>query len=41
MIKQEEFRSKLCYGKAENIEIVKVAIKNLTKLKQEIENARE
>ncbi|MBU4070125.1 MAG: hypothetical protein KJ646_04035 [Nanoarchaeota archaeon] len=39
MIKQEEFRNKLCYGKAENIEIVKKALENLNELKQEIENA--
>ena len=41
LVKQESYRSKLCYGKAEDIEIVKKALENLNKLKKEIQNAED
>ena len=37
MVKQDEFRSKLCYGKSEEIDIVENALHNLKLLKQKIE----
>lgn len=37
MVKQEEFRDKLCYGKSKNISTVNNAVENLFKLKSVIE----
>ncbi len=37
MIKQEEFRTKLCYGKDKNAKIVEEAVKTFFKLKSIIE----
>jgi len=40
MVKQNDFRNKLCYGKAKELGIVKASIDNLNQLKEEIQNAR-
>ena len=39
MVKQNDFRNKLCYGKSKDIKTVKAALENLNKLKKEIEDA--
>ncbi|MDP2925074.1 MAG: hypothetical protein Q8N99_01755 [Nanoarchaeota archaeon] len=41
LVKQEDFRNKLCYGKRKNIETVNSAIKNLFELKNLLENNKE
>ena len=38
MVKQDEFRTLLCYGKEKNESIVKEAVDNLTRIKQLVEN---
>lgn len=41
LVKQEEYRYKLCYGKKKNLELVNSAIKNLFELKELIDNELE
>ncbi len=41
LIKQEEFRNKLCYGRDKEAEIVRQAIENLFELKNIIEEIKE
>lgn len=41
LIKQEEFRNKLCYGRDKNAEVVHDAIKNLFEIKKLIETKLE
>lgn len=41
MVKQEEYRIKLCYGKAKSQEIASSAIKNLFELKEIVEEELE
>lgn len=38
MVKQDEFRNLLCYGKEKKIEIIKESIDNLNKIKKIIED---
>lgn len=41
LVKQEDFRNKICYGKSKNLEIVENAIKNLFEIKRIIDKELE